>query len=236
MAQFRCKQFLVEQKHCGMKVSTDSLILGSWSNASCLPAGRVLDIGAGTGILSLMLAQKTADNVEIHAVEIEKNAILDCQKNFYQSKWSQRLRLLHTDIKALATDNKYQWIISNPPYYTAGQKFETQRMLARHQQELTFQQLLTCVSALITQQGSAEFILPYANLDCFVKEASKLELHLVARLNVKTVEDKNEYKLACLRFSKNKTEYSQDELVIYQQNKQYTKAYKALCQPYYLNF
>ena len=113
---FRFKEFIIHQDKCSMKVCTDAGIFGAWVANCQLPVANCLDIGTGTGVLSLMFAQKNA-NAIIDAIEIEENAFDQAKENFLISKWSDRLNIFHTDAKDFVSEKKYDLIISNPPFY-----------------------------------------------------------------------------------------------------------------------
>src|SRR5437867_4143324 len=112
---FRFSQFTIHQDKCAMKVGTDAVLLGAWVNPSC--AKRILDIGTGSGLIALMLAQKSL--AEIHAIDIEENAYSQARENFMISPWFNRLNVFHQSFQefAASTNNKYDLVVSNPPYF-----------------------------------------------------------------------------------------------------------------------
>lgn len=148
---FTFKRFFVAHDKCGMKVTTDGIMLGSWAAVS-ERCRRVLDIGTGTGLLALMLAQRSADDVTLDAVEIDEDAALQASENVAASPWPRRIRVFQTDINAFAEGHSggYDLIISNPPYFELGCECrDTLRSKARYTATLDHQSLLRCADALL---------------------------------------------------------------------------------------
>jgi len=171
-AGFRCKKFFVAQQHCAMKVSTDALLLGAWCP---IPAsGDMLDIGTGTGILALMLAQRSDAVQQIDAVELDAAAARQAVDNVCNSPWPDRIRVIERNILTYpgSTDHlqqrRYQLIVSNPPYFTAAlPSQDASRTLARHNSGLPFADLLQIAATLATADGLLALVLP-------VQEAQRL--------------------------------------------------------------
>lgn len=155
---FRFKQFTVYQDQTAMKVCTDACLFGAWVAYSTDPSS-ILDIGTGTGLLSLMLAQKSV--APIDAVEIDEQAYEQAQANFYASPWSSRLKAFHTPIQEFQ-GNSYDLIISNPPFYNKDLKSsDRKRNLALHSEALNLEELLTCVKRLLANNGLFAILLPF---------------------------------------------------------------------------
>src|SRR5574344_2567439 len=126
---FRFKQFSVFQERCAMKVGTDGVLLGAWAKVDA--ANRILDIGTGTGLVALMLAQRST--AMITAVEIDEEAAIQAEENFCQSPWANRFEVVNSDITSYETDALFDVIVSNPPYFVDSlQCPDGQRSLARH--------------------------------------------------------------------------------------------------------
>ena len=125
---FRCKQFSVKQDKCAMKVNTDSLILGSWAQPKA--AKRILDVGTGSGILALMLAQQSEPDSHVFAIELDEAAAQQAAENFENSQWRDRLTLKHENLVAYTPNAPFDVIVSNPPYFEppsqTSRAFETQ--------------------------------------------------------------------------------------------------------------
>ncbi len=161
---FRCKQFFVDHGDCAMKVSTDALLLGAWTH---VPAqGAVLDIGCGSGILSLMLAQRCAQSL-VDAIELDATAAAAAAKNFAASPFAEQLRLIEGDILTYPSsadhlsERRYQLIISNPPFFVEALKStDAKRQQARHTDTLPFAALLAVAAELLSQDGKFSLVLP----------------------------------------------------------------------------
>jgi tRNA1Val (adenine37-N6)-methyltransferase len=157
--RFQFKQFAVSHRHSGMKVGTDSILLGAW----CPLNGderRVLDIGSGCGVLSLMLAQRLPQ-AQITGVDIDESAWSESQENARQSPWSERLKMEHADIRSFQSGDLYDVIVSNPPYFDHLVPLEIVRMKARHQASMTHDDLLHAVNRMLTRYGTFSIILPF---------------------------------------------------------------------------
>ncbi|RYY55751.1 MAG: methyltransferase domain-containing protein [Chitinophagaceae bacterium] len=167
---FQFKQFRIDQDRTAMKVTTDGCLLGAWAASvigendvpvtSSSPAqNRILDIGAGTGLLSLMLAQ--ASNYSIDAIEIDEQAAIQADENFANSKWSERLSIIHSDVKTFAGEQAYQVIISNPPFYENELKSgNTPKDTAHHDEGLSLAALFYAIDQNLSDDGKLFLLLP----------------------------------------------------------------------------
>ena len=157
-ASFQFKQFLLFQDKCAMKFGTDSAILGSLLNPP--PNGEnALDIGSGTGVLSLMLAQRSP--IRIDAIEIQEDAFLQTEENFKNSPWCERLASFNSSLQSYSTKKTYDYIFSNPPYFSNSLKnLENNRKTSRHTDSLSFDELASNVSKLLSNIGEFTLILP----------------------------------------------------------------------------
>src|SRR5690349_21693086 len=156
---FRFRQFTIHQDKCAMKVGTDAVLLGAWVNPN--GSQRILDIGTGTGIIALMIAQKSS--AEIHAVDIDEGAFLQCKENFRISPWYNRLFPHHLSFQefACAAESTYDLVVSNPPYFHhASKPPEEQRSQARHHDQLTFEDLVKGTRKILSAEGKLCVILP----------------------------------------------------------------------------
>ena len=151
---FQFKQFTIEQDKCAMKIGTDGVLLGAWTSIETEPFA-ILDIGAGTGILSLMLAQRCYAGI-IDAIEIDDDAYEQCVENFEASPWADRLFCYHASLEEFADEieDKYDLILSNPPFFSEDYKTESeQRDLARFSDAMPFEHLIESVSKLLSEDG-----------------------------------------------------------------------------------
>ncbi len=186
MSVFRFKQFSIRQEQSAFKVGTDSILLGAWANPAL--ARQALDIGTGTGILALMLAQKTALNkTSITAIDRDEESALEASGNAQVSPWSDRITVLHRSLLEFIPGNEsgFDYIISNPPYFTTTTLSEDARTAnARNAQSLPFADLATGVSDLLQDQGRFCMVLPVRESMDFVEIAGKKGLKLARRCKV----------------------------------------------------
>ena len=231
---FVFKQFTIHQDQCAMKVGTDGVLLGAWTNIECNP-NSVLDIGSGTGIIALMLAQRS--NAElIDAIEIEEDAYEQCVENFENSPWSDRLFCYHASLQEFTdeVEEKYDLIISNPPFYTDDFKSKnTQRDIARFSSAMPFKHLVKSVSKLLSENGKFTVIIPFKEEEQFITLASKVNLFPNRILRVKGNHN-TEIKRSLLEFSFSKIEIKTEELTIEKGRHNYTNDYVNLTKDFYL--
>jgi len=240
VTMFRCKQFVVHQSGCAMKVNTDSLILGSWVNAGHCDA--CLDVGTGTGILALMLAQKTADSTCIHALDIDGNAVHQATQNALNSIWANKITVIHTALSHFNAPVEYGLIVSNPPYFeevrTATNAYKLQsnsRQVARQTVSLSPQILFEFAMSHLAADGQLYCLYPFS------REAEIQSLALAAGLKVKRIlrirhNTKRAPYVSAFCFVKTSGQAAIEELIIRDDAGQYTKAFKQLCGDFYLNF
>lgn len=234
---FTFKQFHIDDMHCGMSVSTDGVILGAW--APLTNATRILDIGAGSGLLSLMAAQRS--QAEILCVELDDQAALACQHNIDQSPWNQRLSLINDSIQNVSQHVEYQGvfdhIICNPPYFEHGpQAQQSQRAMARHTDSLSFTALLNAIALCLTPQGQASLILPIQSLTRFNQLLSQSPLCLVEQVNLISVVGKSANRVLCLLATPTHVDIQPkvSNFTIREISGQYTQAMVQLTQDFYL--
>ncbi|MEY2738288.1 MAG: Protein of unknown function YfiC [Bacteroidota bacterium] len=231
---FSFKQFNVQQDRCAMKIGTDGVLLGAWTPLINNPY-NLLDIGAGTGILSLMLAQRS--NLEqIDAIEIDEGAYEQCVENFEASPWSDRLFCFHAGLDEFVDDpeDEYDLIISNPPFYTDTFKSEnTQRDIARFEDALPFEELIEAADLLLSDNGIFSVIIPYKEETKFVSMCKELELFPLKITRVKGTPTA-EIKRSLLAFTRIEQTPIIDELTIEISRHQYTPEYIALTEDFYL--
>ena len=212
-----------------MKVGTDSIVLGSWAHTK--NARYILDIGTGSGLLALMLAQKTFATSLISAVEIEPAAVRQARNNIQKSKFANQIRVIECDIKTFHASNPYDLIISNHNLIDPNQA----RVYARSQQHLSHKQLLEQVARLLSSDGYFYCVVPTGDISSLLEYALNEGLHLNKRLDIRS-NYQNDKIRACLCFSRSKSIVEHDELVIYADAREYTEEYRTMCRDYYLNF
>lgn len=232
---FVFKQFKICQDKCAMKVGTDAVLLGAWVNATT--AKNILDIGTGTGIIALMLAQKS--EAAIDAIDIDSNAFEQVTENISESKWHSRIHAHHISLQQYAqrTDKKYDLIVSNPPYFVDSSKaLEEARTNARHTDQLPFSDLLNGVLRLLHIDGTFYVILPTKESQLFREMAEVHELFLTKLTRVITRTDKPEKRLL-MKFEFTQKPLEEDSITIEQDERHsYTEEYKELTRDYYIAF
>lgn len=231
---FKFKEFSIQQDKTAMKVGTDGVLLGAWTRLKS-EYFSVLDIGAGTGLIALMLAQKSNAEV-IDAIELNDEAYEQTVENFEQSDWGDRLFCYHASLQEFVDeiDDEYDLIISNPPFYTSTYKeISEERAMARHTESLTYEDLLAGTSKLLSEIGSCAFIIPFSEEENFLKIASENKLFPNRITRVKGTES-SVIKRSLLQLSFQENEIETNELVIEIERHKYTQDYIDLVQDYYL--
>lgn len=236
MELFQFKQFSINQNRCAMKIGTDAVLLGAWASIGNNPFS-ILDIGAGTGILSLMLAQRSNAQL-IEAIEVDENAYEQCVENFENSPWNDRLFCYHASLLEFVEeiDDKYDCIICNPPFYSENYKTDnSSRNLARFNDAMPFEHLIYAVSKLLSKNGSFSVIIPYKEETTLINLTLEVDLFPNKILHIKG-NTTSEIKRSMLTFSFKKTEFNQSQLIIETSRHQYTEDYINLTKDYYLKF
>lgn len=220
-----------------MKVGTDGVLLGAW--ASIMNAKRILDVGTGTGLISLMLAQRNNKST-IDAIEIDESAYTQANQNFQQSNWTDRLQIYHQDFQSYSASfkKKYDLIISNPPYFNNSLKNDChKKSKARHTDSLSYADLIDGVSLLLETTGIFCVILPAFEKNNFTHLAFQKNLHLSRCLSIKPTPSKAPKRIL-MEFSFSLKENSVEEELIIEEfgRHNYSEDYKKLTKDFYLNF
>ena len=231
---FKFKQFTIEQDNCAMKIGTDGVLLGAWTSIENKPLS-ILDIGAGTGILALMLAQRS--NAElIDAIEIEENAYEQCVGNFENSLWADRLFCYHASLIEFVDEMEetYDLIISNPPFYSEDYKTKNkQRDLARFTEALPFEHLIASATKLLSINGTFSVVIPFASEIEFIDLTNTTNLYPKRILRVKG-NPVSEIKRSLIEFTFQKLDTIIEDLTIETDRHQYTEDYIKLTKEFYL--
>lgn len=232
---FQFKRFNVQDENCAMKVGTDAVVLGAWINAE--NSKSILDIGTGSGIIALMLAQKSSATID--AIDIDSASIHDAEKNFKESPWSEKLKAIHCSLSAYAyqSEKKYDLILSNPPYFINSLKSVSERKnISKHTSTLNHEELLSGAKSLITPEGRFSVIIPYDQVDSFVNIALVEGLFCINKLIIYPTKKKPANRII-LEFSLNRSDKTKEgELTIRDNLGSFTEQYKNLTKDFYLNF
>lgn len=231
---FRFKQFSIHNDGSAMKVGTDGVLLGAWASLEGDPQA-VLDIGAGSGLIALMLAQRSRAAC-IDAIEIDGRAFEQCVENFEASPWPDRLFCYHCGLREFASeiDTSYDLILSNPPFYPEGiSSGNPARDVARQQTSLPFDLLLESVSGLLHPGGKFCVVLPHREEASFLSLAQKVHLHL-NRITWVRGNTGSPVKRSLMEFSFRRTRPEEGLLTIEVGRNEYTPEYQALTRDFYL--
>ncbi|MGW9685110.1 tRNA1(Val) (adenine(37)-N6)-methyltransferase [Flagellimonas sp. 2504JD1-5] len=234
MKPFKFKQFTIHQDRCAMKVGTDGVLLGAWTSLDGNP-NSILDIGAGTGLIALQMAQR-CDAELIDAIEVDEDAYEQCVENFEISPWGDRLFCYHAGLDEFVDEmeEKYDLIVSNPPFYseevTSG---DSARDAARQNNSLPFDELLEGVSKLLSPKGAFSVIIPFKEEKDFVSLAESFRL-FPSRITRVKGNSNTEVKRSLLEFGFSKVMVQENELTIELERHQYTKEYIDLTKDFYL--
>jgi tRNA1Val (adenine37-N6)-methyltransferase len=232
---FKFKQFSINQDKTAMKVGTDGVLLGAWTPTNHNPFS-ILDIGTGTGLIALMLAQRTTAE-QIDALEIDEDAYEQAVDNFENSPWYDRLFCFHAGLDEFIEEpeDEYDLIVSNPPFHAEDYKTENeQRDLARFQEAMPFEDLVEAADLLLSENGILAVIIPYKEESRFIALAKDFDLFPTKITHVKGTPT-SELKRSLLAFSRHEiTDILTDELVIETDRHIYTPEYISLTKDFYL--
>jgi len=229
---FQFKKFKINQENCAMKVGTDGVLLGAWADISF--ANNILDIGTGTALIALMLAQRNAKAL-IDAIEIDEKAFLQAKANIKDSPWEDRITAYNVDLNLWNPTYKYDCIVSNPPFFEENVLSENlQRDIARHTHTLQIDDLLQKTSLLLKDKGIAYFIFPYDKSELFIETAKKYNLFCLKRILVYPNQQSTKAKRVLLQFSFREGLTKEASLIIELERHKYTNEYKALVKDFYL--
>jgi tRNA1Val (adenine37-N6)-methyltransferase len=235
VSKFSFKQFSIEQDRCAMKIGTDGVLLGAWAPIENNPFS-ILDIGTGTGIIALMLSQRS-NAQQIDALEIDEDAYEQAVDNFENSPWSDRLFCFHAGLDEFVEEpeDEYDLIVSNPPFYTDDYKTENeQRDLARFADAMPFEDLVEAADLLLSENGVFAVIIPFKEEDNFITLAKEYELYPIKITRVKGTPT-TEIKRSLLAFSRKESAIIlTTELIIETARHVYTSEYIELTKDFYL--
>lgn len=229
---FRFKQFEVHHAKATMKVGTDAVLLGAWTELSG-HEHRILDIGTGSGVIALMLAQRSTAGAHIDAIDIDRASLEEARQNFDLSPWAPRLHAIRSAVQTYASD-AYDLIVSNPPYFVNSlHPPNDTRMRARHAVSLSYAELIAAVVRLLAGHGSFNVILPAPSLHQFTNIAGAAGLHCRKSCGFKTRQHKPVERYL-LSFARADGPRPEETLTLYGDGTDWTAEYKALTDPFYL--
>lgn len=228
---FAFKKFVIHQDHCAMKVGTDGVLLGSWANGG----KRILDIGTGTGLIALMMAQRYTD-ATIDAVEIDHDAALQAYENVSNTEFANRIKIVETAIQHYFTQDKYNAIVSNPPFFIDSLlNPNAQRSTARHACALKYCELFATVKALLDTDGEFSAIIPTECLQAFIAEAYKAGLAMSRQCAVRTTPRKQPKRhLVAFHHADYKCEREMEEVCLQNTNGSRSEWYAQLTADFYI--
>ncbi len=230
---FRFKQFSVGHDRCSMKVGTDAVLLGSWANIN--NAKRILDIGTGCGVIALMLAQRTTEEVTIDAVEIEQEDARQATENVSQSPWAKKVSVHQKAIQEFHSKRQYDLIVSNPPFFIDSLLPPSrQRAHARHTKRLSYEELILHSIRLLNPNGKLAVIFPVEEGNRFKSIANKKGLHVIRQLAFHSRKDKPQERWL-MEFSFEEQHVKSELLTLYNSNHEWSDGYRKLTSEFYLN-
>ena len=230
---FQFKQFRVEDDCSSMKVGTDAVLIGAWTYVGNVE--NILEIGTGSGIISLMLVQRS--DAKITAIDIDKNSVTQATRNFNKSPWSKRLKAFHFSLNNFkkGQSEKYDLIVSNPPFFIDSLKSPNKnKTLSKHTDTLSYSDLILGLVHFLSPQGRACIILPFTESKSFINHARIENLFLNKQLFIKPKKDKPANRVL-MEFSFNKTSLEENEIYLREADNSFSVDYKNLCKDYYLN-
>ncbi|MGY5452236.1 tRNA1(Val) (adenine(37)-N6)-methyltransferase [Agarivorans sp. MS3-6] len=229
---FTFKQFHVAHDQCAMKVGTDGILLAAWLPMEA--ASLILDVGTGTGLISLILAQRTKDSVQIDAIDIEADACRQAQQNVKHSPWPNKVMVRQQSMQLFKPSYAYDLIVSNPPYFPAGQEFDKKRQLARHSGELNAQQFFAAAESLSHNDTHIALVLPCDVAARWLLCAESHQWYLERQGVVSSVMGKAPIRNLLLLSRNSKAIAVVEQILIYQEDKRYSSQYVNLCGELYL--
>jgi tRNA1Val (adenine37-N6)-methyltransferase len=231
---FEFKQFRVGQERCAMKVTTDACIQGAWTPV--LPdVKQVLDIGTGTGLLAIMLAQRSA-NVIIDAIEFDADAAQQAQENITASPWNDRINIIERDVRGYSFLHKYDLIISNPPFFNNSLlSNDVNKDMARHTLHLSFNDLLHVIITNLADDGYASILLPYPEYQLWNALALEAGLFEIDKLLISHTEHAPVKRVVSIFSKKEPSFVDEEKLYIKDAGQNYAQDFIDLLSPFYLN-
>jgi tRNA1Val (adenine37-N6)-methyltransferase len=229
---FHFKQFSVKQARSSHKVGTDGVLLGAWVNVEGVQ--HVLDVGTGSGVIALILAQRTSPNSKIQAVEIEETDVEQAKENILNSPWPDKVEVFHSSIQQFQNTLKYDLIVSNPPYFqNSWLPPEKNRSTARHTHELSFDDLLQSASRLLSEAGRLAIILPYTEAMDLIARARLYYLNVLRQLHFRSRSHKPVERIL-VELHRGPANNHIESLVLHSEHDKWSDEYRDLTKDFYL--
>ena len=236
---FQFRQFSISQQRCAMKVGTDGTLLGAWARVNCQKESKklkILDIGTGTGLIALMMAQRYPESI-VKAIDIDSEAVIQARENVIASPFATRIEIIQADVVTFDSNDCFDAIVCNPPYYHANRSMESpdlQRRIARQTSTLDFQALVDSVKRLLAPEGLFSVIIPTDSYSVMATNAMSAGLYVTRLCRVRTTPQKDPKRML-MEFSKlsvNKVDMS-DEIIEIKPNIR-SSWYQELTQEFYI--
>lgn len=229
---FQFKAFRMQHHRSSMKIGTDAVLLGAWACVN--GAKRILDVGTGSGVIALMIAQRTTSDVVIEAIDIDRESVEEASANARSSPWSEKINIHRSSLQEFQSLTKFDLIISNPPFFQNSLLPPApSRQQARHDEMLSFEDLIFHSTRLLQKAGQLSLILPFAEGRQFKTLAAERGLFLVRETAVFTKASKPQERWL-LEFSLSTGKKTTDKIILFEQRGTKTDAYRELTHPFYL--
>ena len=229
---FKFKQFTIHHDRCSMKVGTDAVLLGAWVNV--LNAKNILEVGTGSGVISLMLAQRTLPDAKIDAIEIDDDDARQAQENIARSLWREKIKVHHQRLQTFISPNAFDLILSNPPYFINSQlPPSSKRSQARHTGSLSYSELINSAAKLLNTSGRLAVVLPFEEGKQFQIVAKENNFHVARQLAFFSRQGKPQERWL-FEFSFTPQVLITESLILHGNGETWSTDYKRLTKDFYL--
>lgn len=233
---FRFKQFEVDQQGCAMRINTDGVLLGAFAALQHGETHRILDIGTGTGVIALMLAQRYRQAF-VDAIDIEEQAFIRSQTNFRNGPFAERMDALHVGIEDFEISRLYNLIVSNPPFFIDSLKnVDNRKTLSRHGSLSFYQSLFEKVGQLLTGDGSFVIVWPIEIRNRLIKLGYTSGMHNYREIFIQSFPESEPFRVISFFTKRKSTSYSREIFYIYKEQGRYSRKYVELLKDFFLNF
>ncbi len=232
LTPFKFKQFVVHHDRCSMKVGTDAVLLGSWVNV--LGARHILEVGTGSGVISLILAQRTLPDAKLEAIEIEQEDAEQAKENIAQSPWPKKIKVHHQSLQTFTSNKTFDLVVSNPPFFINSQlPSSSKRSQARHTGSLSYSELIIGAGKLLNTSGRLAVVLPFEEGKQFQIVAKENNFHVVRQLAFFSRQGKPQERWL-FEFAFIPKINSAETLILHETDEEWSEDYKKLTHEFYL--